>query len=495
MDGTKLALPDSSPVPHQPQDQSRVQALVQFLLRRRKGNGGETATIDPLDELDHIIPPIVDDFHPTTGERYQRYKEMDVATVRNAMSTVFGNYGEKQDDLENASRGLFSKLVIRDADDTRILARIDHFIAGYPNNIIEQLGDHASAENILAVLDAGGSLLDMIDQEEAQYHAHIGSANKASVAEILGAKLAQLVIFDEEFVTGMQIVATEEGVNDTLDFINFRYRHRHGLPSPPYSAETLTGQAAPESPFVHEDAAVAWKSDSQMSKLERSAVWGDLGEMTAIADQWDQEYGLVVRRGEDGVMSLNFMRGGSGSVKNKHESGNGGDLVFIHAHPKQSSENGLFAPLISPSDMEGTHGFDYGGAYLNIVCGSGITLQYNSQPALPEDPPRGWVVESGAFKGQIISPNGHPLTTNRKLMRNLQDLGLPFAYSIRGYGDGSNKFMFIHIPWSHLDTSGVSLEDVCFGNGLRRVVPSELQTTGEAMPNLHSAIQKAKESF
>lgn len=233
-----------------------------------------------------------------------------------------------------------------------------------------------------------------------------------------------------------------------------------------------------------------------MGVLKRAAEWGDLGQMLGITDQWGREYGLTIRSGEDGQPSMNFVRGIEGAVKNRHHL-KSGDMVFFHSHPRQGTADGLYAPLISRGDMNASDGFDYGGAYLNIVCKSGITLQVDAAPASPDEAP-GWIVESGELRGEVISPDGTGSAATTQVLEKLHELKQPFAYSINVNDPISpKKVMFIHIPWQHLDTTETSLQDVCFGTGLQKILPL-LLPHNSIPPNLHSAIQKAKniqESF
>ena len=124
---------------------------------------------------------------------------------------------------------------------------------------------------------------------------------------------------------------------------------------------------------------------------------------------------------------------------------------------------------------------------MNIICGSGVTFNVDTHPADPNGP-YGWTFESGEHRGQTLSQEN-----SDEILQQLRASGAPFAYSISEKDDHfARKRMFVHIPWQHLDTANVTLEDVCFGDGLQRIL-QPLTPQADGVPqNLYSAIQKAK---
>jgi len=486
--------PDPQALHEAPQARwSGARAMARLILNRLGGQGQELGPpIDALDELDRTIPPVLNDWHPDTGDHYQRPKELHAPAVRQNMTDMFTGFGDDGGQLSSASESLFSRLVIRNSRDTTDLARVDHFVSTYPQNIVDALGEQASAENISAVLRLGESLLATVDEKhEDGDPLGFSSYYKAKTAEMLASDIPQLVALEgESCVDELSEFAKEQDVLKMAAYIRFKLRYKGSLPPLAYDPEGLTGQKVPESPFTHETADTAWTKEAQMGTLDRAAEWGDLAQMIAITDQWDREYGLTIHRGDDGTMSMNFVRGGDTAVKNKHRLERTGQKVFFHSHPREGSGNGLYAPLVSDGDTFATDFGDDGGAYLNVVCGSGITFNVDTEGATP-DGPHGWTFESGEHRGQTLSREN-----SDEILQQLRDSGEPFAYSISGKDDYfARKRMFVHIPWQHLDTSGVTLEEVCFDDGLQRIMQSLTEQADELPPSLHAAIKKAKADY
>lgn len=394
-------------------------------------------------------------------------------------------------ELSNTSESLSAKLSIPQERDRASVATVDRFWRGYPQNIVDGLGEHASVQTILTVLNIGNSLVDIEDQRGTDFSSPF---YKAGIASLLASRIPQFVALKgEDAGTELEAIARDRSAGALQYYIDFRLRYRDGLPSRPYTPEGTVRQEFPDGPFLREDTSNTWIPESQMGKIERAPQWGDLGAMVNATDQWGREYGFTMREGNDGRMSLNFVRAADKQVKNRHRLEPEGNLVFFHSHPRAASADGLYAPLVSEADVVGSDGFDEGGAYLNIVCGTGVTLQVDAQPAVPEDP-KGWVVESGKLKGEVISSPGNSSEAG-PMLEKLRELGGAFAYSINiDAFDPPRKVMFVHIPWKDLDTSSTTLQEVCFGDGLQKIIAKAGVDLNDTPRNLHEAIQKTKKS-
>jgi len=192
----------------------------------------------------------------------------------------------------------------------------------------------------------------------------------------------------------------------------------------------------------------------------------------------------VVQRQADGSTSLDYLRGGDVSIRNKSQLSGDGELVFFHSHPSEPSVDGALGPLVSGDDLTGTFFQDNGGGYLNIVCSEGVTVCVDAKP-LDEAGTKGWHIESGVMRGARVDGTGDVETMNR-----LRAIGEPYAYSITSNMAGK-KLTFIHIPWSQLKT-GTSLEGVCFGEGLRYLLPDSLAEFKGSEDTLRATLIKAK---
>jgi hypothetical protein len=464
-----------------------------FLAERVLGRGPESKLGDTLKKLDRLIPAQLEDFHPDIGHRYKRNKESTGKEVRRTTAAAFEeSFASHRNELLGATNDLFSELSTMQPDrDTVPFAKVDHFLAEYPGNIVSELGYEASPENLKAVLNSGTRLLqECAKTGEDQWAAY----TKGIVVDLLGARIPQLVAHEGEgCLSELEEVAARGKVSNLKEYLDFKLNYADGTPELPFTSDELIGASPPPSPFTHEDAGQAWRRESWMGAQERDPEWSDLAHMAAISDQWNSEYGFTISQGEDDKMTLGFIRGLDTSVKNRHELDSRGDKVFFHSHPSEGTMDGILAPLISSGDVNGTLLQDYGGAYLNIVCKNGITLQIDSRPTVDTDP-KGWHVESGELKGTMISPGGSAVAQTPGIMKELRDTKAPFTYSIsKDGGSDSRKLTFVHIPWRHLNTLGVSLQDVCFGDGLEKVLPEEFSPTQDAPRSLQSAIEKAKE--
>jgi hypothetical protein len=451
-----------------------------------------TEPVDALDRLDRLIPALIDDFHPDTQQRYKRPKELHADLTRINIAGAFETYGDEKDDLFASTDRLFEKLSSDTPKDLTDLAIIDHFLARYPQNLLHALKDKTSAENILGSIHVAERLLDIVDQ-----HIPVGDRTfyKASIADMLGAQIPQYVA--QEGVDNLGRIEAIIGLGDVFSlrsYLDFTLRHSDGIPPLPYEPENIVGQRSPDSPFLHEDENNAWSKGSAMEVLNRTAEWGDLGKMLAITDRWDREYGLTIARQPNGEMTSSFLRGVEEQIINKRYLDSRGDAVFFHSHPKKRSQDGLFAPLVSSGDVIATQRKDYGGAYLNVVCESGITLQVDTS-SRSVDGPHGWVVESGELAGQTISPNGTSGGDAGPIMQQLLDTKEPFTYSIAMRKEDAQKMMFVHIPWRYLKTRDTTLESVCFGDGLEKIMSTVAPQSDGAPKNLHAAIGKAKNSL
>lgn len=468
-------------------------AAVRVFGRR---SAQEAEPVDALDAIDRVIPSIVDDFHPETGRRYQREKELHAAAVREATNSTFRErFPDSYDELVGATESLFERFIVGPVrGDTVHLADIDHFLAGYPSNVIDGLGDQASAENILAVIQTGERLLAGSDEETSM--ASLQLSNKGYLAQMLSSGVPQLVAHEGvEGLRRFETIVSKDHVLAGKSYLEFRLKYKGGMPAPALDPEEAVDEVAPNSPFMREEADVAWRQESGMGIEERPPEWGDLAMMVARTDQWDREYGLKFKRAMGGDISTAFMRGGDGAIKNKGALGYSGDIVFFHSHPSRPTADGLYAPLISSGDVYATESNDGGGAYLNIVCKSGVTLLVDSQP-LESETPNGpvYTVESGDLRGSVFVSRDTSRDQRDEILRKLRDSQGPYLYSIDTTEATlfPRKHTFVHIPWQHLDASGVTLEELCFGDGLRRIIPAALVPAGESPQNLLSAINEAK---
>jgi|GEM_PF-3206605 len=467
------------------------QRLGKFIADRlfRRESEQEKGLSEALKDLDNSIPPQIDDFHSETGQRHTRNKELHPKNVQAATTTTFSElFASERDDLLDATTSLFAELVTTGRGDTTPLAKIDHFAAAYPSNIIEKLGPSPSASTLAAILKTGKNLLQACGNDE------LSVSDKGVVAGLLGSAIPQLVAQKGgQSLAGLEEIATQHDIDHVKDYVDFQLRYAQGLPDIPFSAEDLVGWAAPKSSFTQETAEQAWSGEAWMGTQQRPPEWGDLGHMMAVTDQWDREYGLSMNKAEDGTMTVGFIRGIERSVSNCHKLGKG-EKVFFHSHPTEATDGGVYAPLISNADITNTFAQDYGGAYLNIVCRSGITLQIDSQSASEHDA-EGWSVLSGRLAGTVISSDGSVSPEAKATLQELQDAKAPFLYGINQKESSNGRTLtFVHIPWEHLDTLGVTLQDLCFNNGLAKVLPPEF--VKDDMPgDLRSAIRKATASM
>ncbi len=466
------------------------------LLGRDNAPNIDSSSGDALSELDGSIPSVLDDFSDN-GEYYQRPKESQPATVRHNMQATFNGYQEQQQELATATDKLFRDLTTQPNVNTTPMARIDRLLAGYPNNIVGKLRGAASGDSLLAVIRTGGTLLDMIDKRGDSPTAITAiNNNKGAVAELLADKIPRLVAAEGVTVLErIQAIAAEKGILSVNSFIDFKLKYGNNMPEPTLNPEATIGDSVPDSPFTREDADQAWEQGPNMGIERRPAMWGDLAQMAAITDQWGREYGLSINRGNDGNIGLAFIRSQGVAISNRTSMGElQGETVFFHSHPQEETVNGLLAPLVSLGDVLATTVDDSGGAYFNVVSRNGITLQVASQPVESNDPP-GWTVESGDLRSTTISSDGGTTGQNTtEVMQQLLGTGMPFAYSINTTGmvrghDRSRKIFFVHIPWGQLATNNTTLNEVCFGDGLRKILPDDI---GGSDSNLSTAIQKAK---
>lgn len=249
------------PLPQAPLEASGsrgLRHLAGLILRRSGTREVETGPVDALDEIDRLIPPMIDDFHPDDGYRYQRPRELDVATVRGAVRRTFDllDGGAESQALQEASSSLFAKLVPHHSRDTTDLAKLDRLLTNYPQNVIDGLGEQASADGVLTTIQVGDKLLDVVSRQSSDIAT---GYFMGLVAQLMSAKIPQFVALEgADSVTELEEVAAAHSLFAVENYIDFRLRYRNGLPSLPYRPEDTVGHAAPESPFTHEDADSAW---------------------------------------------------------------------------------------------------------------------------------------------------------------------------------------------------------------------------------------------
>ena len=362
--------------------------------------------------------------------------------------------------------------------------QVDSFLVGFPENIIEKLGEHVTAENITKVLQIGLNAANVCVQD-ADDESLFLTESLASIVEYVGKEIP------------MTVARAEEGDDFTIEDIkNFTKKKKILSPDDLNRIERLeqafrrvdSGIDRAESPFNQKHAELNTYG-SLLGKEERSAKYGDLGAMVRKTERNDREYGLVISNLAGGVSRLQFLEGSEGSIGNKAESNGDAATVFFHSHPSYSEAT---APLVSRGDLVATKLMDYGGGYLNVVCANGITFHVGSVENGNNPVKRSsvYTVESGEMMGRRISPTRRGEKTDVEVMADLNAPQEPYVYSIT---DDAKKLFFVHVPWTRL-SPGVNLDDVCFGDGLPRVLAS-FSNLPEDMPrsaNLHTALTDTK---
>jgi len=486
---TEVPLDEGHPEIADPETRSWLSRMaLNNLLGREQGVDRELSVT--LKALDQTVPDQVEDFRPSDGLRYGRGREFNAKLTKSAIAAVFaeGRFTGHKDELVGATNDLLSELVVDNARDKASIGQIDHFLAHYPRNIIGGLNQKASAEDVLALITAGQSLLDLCDDYQDKATA---AYLKGEITALLGSSLPQLIAAEGAGVLeDIKNVASRHGVYNLKDYVTFRLQYAGGLPQLPFTAEGITGWPAPESPFTREDADNAWERQAWMGKQRRKPEWSDLAGMAAITDQWNSEYGFTVSQAADGATTLGFTRGIEGKATNRHQLDPSSRKIFFHSHPSKATKDGLYAPLVSDGDVTSTLSNDYGGGYLNVVSKHGITVHIDSQEST-DDTPKGWRVESGDLAGKMIAETQGFSESGDQIMSTLRDTEEPYLYSITASDVRNRKLLFAHIPWASLAHASVSLQDVCYGDGLIALLP--LKHLQEGMPkNLYEAVQKAK---
>ena len=466
----------------------RMSSKVLDRLGLREADPERRTLRGSLKVFDEAIPNIVDAFD-ARGDRYSRPREFKPKDTYTNIVEAFAEHfpADQEELLEETNRLLVSLTPTDTHGDTSPLGKMDAFLAEYPTNVIDNLGNEASAEHIVAIFAAA--------EEVASHYENSFDATtfRAEIASLVGTFIPQLVARE-----GVECLADIKKIHETSkltaikDYIKARLEDQDESQSKNFNPEAMKDIPIPESPFSTNDEE-AWRGGGWMGEESRRPEWGDLVAMMRVTMHQSGEYGLVVAESDSGEPSVGFIRGGRGAVSNKSLM-KGDKKVFFHSHPSiQETLEGLCGPLVSEADIEGTLFNDHGGGYLNVVSEYGMTLHIGSSGIAIDAKETEYKVESGELANTYIRIPTEGKGVVPEVVEQLKLMEEPYVYSVtepNAVDTIPNRHTFVHIPWSHLNRE-VDVSDLCFGKGLETILTS-LPGDFDAPENLFNAIRQAK---
>ncbi len=466
------------------------------------------------------------------GRYGDRQKEFNAETALTFTQTTLKEHFPKESEqaqileaanifIQDIASNLYTKKL---NDETSDFGKLDRFLAGFPANMIDRLGNLATAENIIGVFQLGSRIIGHLRQDERRYlrpieedelllqHRNSKLADAALlVGETIPAALAHAGTNYQTVLGKFAELASKLDFHHMQNLVEY-YQHLKELTPEDHERisrfEAVFRKVDPElgthtNPFNKSDRE-PWIDRRSMGQERRSPTWADLGDMIRATEQDNREYGMLIsRNSESDTPNLEYLRGSERSVFNGERRSSFNQNVFIHVHPGTTPEQSLNSPLISTGDLAATMMQDYGGGYYNVVNTNGITLHGGSlsvenkkeslQNAGVDSSGMIYTVESGQYKGSRITPR-ETVEEHLDLMRRLKASEQPYIYSI--YDVASEiRYYFVHIPWGHINPE-VKVEDIVFGDGLPKLLPETGDLPDTLRPaNLRQAIRNTNNAF
>lgn len=385
-------------------------------------------------------------------------------------------------------------------EETSDFGKLDRFLAGFPANMIDRLGNLATVETMVGIFQIGSRIIERRKQGEKEYLEPVEKrdeilleyrngtlANAALlVAEAIPSALAHAGANYQVVLDKFNDFASKLDSHQMQNLVEYYQNIKELNPQDQERIsqfETTFRRIDPElgtrtNPFNRPDRE-PWINRRSMGQEKRVPTWADLGDMIRATEQDNREYGILISQDSDGdIPNLEYLRGSERSVHNGERRSSFKQNVFIHVHPSTTPEQALNSPLISTGDLTATMMQDYGGGYYNVVTTSGITLHVgslsiengrdSSDNTDVDSPGIIYTVESGQFKGSRIAPT-ETTEEHLDLMGRLKATEQPYVYSI--YDVASElRYYFVHIPWGYINPE-VKVEDIVFGDGLPKLLP------------------------
>lgn len=404
--------------------------------------------------------------------------------------------------------------------------QLDRFLIGFPTNMLDRLGDHATADTVTRILQIGSTAIQHnmnnmknLDRYRPDARGDFMNSPLGNISLLVGEAIPEAVAHAGENAQAVLAKVTAAATTGTeyalKDLIEYYQKIRELSPEEQARITHLTAAVKnldPEigthtSPF-NKSEREPWRNESIMGQERRIPTWGDIGDMVRIGEQDRREYGIVIERPsqEGDAPTLDYLRGAEHAIKNKTGRYHG-PAIFFHCHPSNNVSYGnLTNSLVSPGDVDAQGNMDdAGGGYVNIANVDGITIHIGAEPVgtpteAPElqqgDSPRiAYTVQSGELKGSIMLRRGGQVDHKKahgdmlSVLQKLKDSEQPYAYS--AYDAVSNmRYYFVHVPWGRIDKT-LDFYDLCFGDGLPKLMQgindlpeiTRAQNLREAMDN------------